>query len=82
MDEGSQATLLAEVAAGFTPNVAALVKERITPEELRDLTMQAAVHAARHRDPDDTMSEGTMSELRRLILLRLSESTGGRVVSP
>ena len=73
MDEGAD-RLLRQVVAGLPPALGALVKERVSPEELRDLTRQAAVTAAREHSADDTLAEATISEVRRLILARLPES--------
>jgi hypothetical protein len=74
MDERGADRLLRQVVAGLPPPVAALVKERISPEQLRELTAEAALTAGRRHNAEDTMSEGTISELRRLVLLRLPES--------
>jgi hypothetical protein len=74
MDERGGERLLRQVVAGLPPTVAALVRERISPEQLRELTAEAALNAGRRHNPEDTMSEGTISELRRLVLLRLPES--------
>src|SRR5579862_2055650 len=74
MDEHGADRLLRQVVAGLPPTVAALVKERIGPEQLRDLTAEAALNAGRRHNSEDTMSESTISELRRLVLLRLPES--------
>jgi hypothetical protein len=44
------------------------VQERITPKKLRELTGQAAINLVRRHPPGDTLSEETISELRRPIL--------------
>lgn len=74
MDERGADRLMRQVVAGLPPTVAALVKERISPEQLQEMTAEAALSAGRRHNAEDTLSEGTISELRRLVLLRLPES--------
>lgn len=66
--------LMTQVVAGLPAVLAALVKERISPEELRELTKQAAMAAARQHSAEDSLAEATISEVRQLILARLPDS--------
>jgi hypothetical protein len=64
-------TLLTEVIAPLDSSTAALVKARIRSEKLVELTQEAAVNVAQRHAPDDTLSEGIVGELRRLVLREL-----------
>lgn len=71
MDKTVVARLCAEVTAPLDPVTATLVRQRIKPEQLMDLMGEAVVNVARRRSPNETLSEGTISELRRLVLVAL-----------
>ena len=74
MDDEGADRLLREVVAGLPPTLAALLKERVSPAQLRELTQEAAITAGRGHSAEDTLAEATIKELRRLILARLPES--------
>ena len=74
MDDEGADRLLREVVVGLPPALAALLKERVSPAQLRELTKEAAITAARDHSAEDTIAEATIKELRRLILTRLPES--------